>query len=223
MKRKMFRNHKANIKTLVVRWVSIVFLIVGIGLIGYTIKAIVFKPDYAIKTEYDENIYADDRYILPSDHNESTNEVIERNKKTIEVVASYEEGDYIGSLIIPALNYELPIYEGTEKLELEKGVGRYIGSALPGETDNCVLSGHRDTVFSKLGELKLGETVIVKSEIGLFTYEVDAIRIVEADDRTVIVPKDEATLTLTTCYPFVYIGFAPQRYIVSAKMISPSE
>ncbi|MBI3430412.1 MAG: class D sortase [Actinobacteria bacterium] len=129
-------------------------------------------------------------------------------------------GDVIGKISIPALKTILPLIEGTGDAELKRGVGHFIGSVLPGVNDNSVLSGHRDSVFSKLGKLVLGDIVIVRTKAGEFTYQVFNFRIVEADDRTVIVPTPTAILTLTTCYPFRFIGNAPKRYIVSAKLIA---
>lgn len=130
------------------------------------------------------------------------------------------QGDTVGSLSIPVLNQALPIIQGTGDAELKKGVGHFIQSVLPGEVDNCVLSGHRDSVFSKLGTLKLGDVVITKTSAGTFTYKVKRIRIVGKDDRTVIVPTENAVLTLSTCYPFHYVGNAPKRYIVVADMVT---
>jgi sortase A len=129
------------------------------------------------------------------------------------------EGDNIGSLTIPALAQKLPIIQGTGVEDLKKGVGHFTQSVLPGEEDNCVFSGHRDTVFSELGELKIGDQLIVQTSAGTFTYEVNGTRIVHEDDKTVIVPTDHAVLTMTTCYPFNYIGPAPDRYIVSAALV----
>ena len=129
------------------------------------------------------------------------------------------QGDNIGSLTIPALEQKLPIIEGTGTDELKKGVGHFIQSVLPGVEDNCVLSGHRDTVFSRLGELKIGDRLIVQTSAGTFTYEIKRIRIVDKDDKTVIVPTDHAVLTVTTCYPFGYIGNAPDRYILVADLV----
>src|SRR5450830_858821 len=129
------------------------------------------------------------------------------------------EGDNIGSLSIPVLKQKLPIIQGTGTDELKKGIGHFIQSVLPGEEDNCVLSGHRDTVFSKLGKLKIDDQLIVQTSAGTFTYEIKHIRIVDKDDKTVIVPTDHAVLTLTTCYPFLFIGSAPNRYILSADLI----
>jgi len=90
---------------------------------------------------------------------------------------------------------------------------------MPGAKDNSVLSGHRDSVFSKLGQLRKGDSVIVRTSSGTFTYLVRRTFIVMANDRTVIVPTPTATLTLTTCYPFFVIGSAPKRFIVSADLV----
>ncbi len=131
-----------------------------------------------------------------------------------------ETGEKIGELYIPKLNSTLPIYEGTDEDELEKGVGHFADSVLPGEADNTVLSGHRDTVFRRLGEIGEGDQLIVRTSAGEFTYKVNKVRIVDKDDRTVIVPKPKATLTVSTCYPFRYIGSAPDRYILVAYLAS---
>ncbi|MGE7684709.1 class D sortase [Peribacillus simplex] len=130
-----------------------------------------------------------------------------------------EKGDLMGDLYIPKIEATLPIYHGTDEDELEKGVGHYAGSVLPGEKDNSVLSGHRDTIFRDLGEVGQGDLLIAKTEAGSFTYKVRKVRIVDADDLTVIVPKPKATLTVTTCYPFSYIGSAPERYVVVADLL----
>jgi sortase A len=130
------------------------------------------------------------------------------------------EGDNIGIVTIPALHQKLPIIEGTGEDELKKGVGHFAQSVLPGEKDNCVLSGHRDTVFSGLGKLKTGDMLIVQTSSGAYTYEIKRTRIVDKDDRTVIIPADRAVLTLTTCYPFGYLGSAPERYVISADLVT---
>lgn len=129
-------------------------------------------------------------------------------------------GKVIGTLSFPKLKRTVSIIQGTTQKQLNRGAGHYIQSALPGEVENSVISGHRDTTFRNLGKLIIGDIVIAKTSAGIFTYKIVAIRIVEADDRTVIVPSDVAMLTLTTCYPFDALGYAPQRYIVSAKLVS---
>ena len=131
-----------------------------------------------------------------------------------------KQGDLIGVLTIAALQASLPIYQGTDDNSLKKGVGHFIGSVMPGVQDNSVLSGHRDSVFEHIGSLKLGELLVVNTASGSFTYKIVKFRIVAANDRTVIVPTPKAVLTLTTCYPFIFFGNAPKRFIVSADLVT---
>ena len=127
-------------------------------------------------------------------------------------------GDRIGTITLPTLRLSWPIYQGTTDAELAKGVGHYVKSVLPGQNDNSVLSGHRTTVFNKLGQLKRGQLILVKTSAGTFTYKVRATRIVLKTDRTVIVPTAGAVLTLTTCYPFNNLGATTHAYVVSADL-----
>jgi sortase A len=138
---------------------------------------------------------------------------------TVVSLPSPKIGDVIGSLWIPRLKRTIDIIEGTGSKELKRGVGHYVGSVLPGVSDNSVLAGHRDSVFRNLGELKVGDLMTVRTDYGRFVYEVQKIRIVKADDKTVIVPSIYAVLTLSTCYPFRYVGNAPKRYIVQAGLV----
>ena len=128
-------------------------------------------------------------------------------------------GQVIGTLTIPRIKSTLPIIEGTGAKELKRGVGHYVASVIPGVSDNSVLAGHRDSVFRRLGELTIGDLITVENDYGKFIYEVHKIRIVSENDRTVIGPSADAILTLSTCYPFRYIGNAPKRYIVQAGLV----
>ena len=129
------------------------------------------------------------------------------------------KGEVLGTLSFPVLKQEFPIIEGTGTQELKKGVGHMAETAMPGEADNCVLSGHRDTVFSQLGRVRKDDQVIVRTAAGTFTYKIRGIRIVHKDDRTVVVPADHAVLTVSTCYPFNYVGPAPDRYVLIADLV----
>lgn len=126
-------------------------------------------------------------------------------------------GDKVGILHIPKLESDLPIIEGTHEDELSEGVGHYNGTAYPLQDDQIVLSGHRDTVFRRMGELELGDIMTVQLPYGEFSYEIVETKIVDADDRTIIVPTSpDEVLTVTTCYPFNFVGYAPDRYIITA-------
>lgn len=131
-----------------------------------------------------------------------------------------KRGDLIGTLAIPRLNRVIPVYEGTEPAQLRKGAGHYQKSVQPGLKDNSVIAGHRDSVFSQFGSLERGDEIVIKTAYGKFTYLINSFRIVKANDRTVIVPTPSATLTLSTCYPFRFVGNAPDRFIVTAKLVS---
>ncbi|MDQ0207087.1 class D sortase [Alkalicoccobacillus murimartini] len=131
-----------------------------------------------------------------------------------------EQGEFMGEIEIPVLDATMPIYHGTDDNELDQGVGHFAQSVLPGDPDNSVLSGHRDTVFRQLGEVGEGDTLIVRTRIGEYTYKIFRERIVDEDDRTVIVSTDDAQLTLTTCYPFDFVGTAPDRYVLEAELMS---
>ncbi|CDO03283.1 sortase [Oceanobacillus picturae] len=144
---------------------------------------------------------------------------VQTNEGSTETAKEFapQTGDTAGILYIPRLDAELPIVEGTDEDDLAKGVGHYKGTAYPGQNDQIVLSGHRDTVFRSMGELELGDHLTVKLSYGDFTYEIVDTKIVDANDRTIISPTaPEEVLTLTTCYPFSFVGSAPDRYIITA-------
>lgn len=131
-----------------------------------------------------------------------------------------ETGEASGLLLIPKINAELAIVEGTDADDLEKGVGHYKGSFYPDENGQIVLSGHRDTVFRKAGLLELGDHLTMKMPYGDYTYEITSTKIVSADDTSIItLQNSEEELVLTTCYPFSFVGNAPDRYIIYAKRI----
>jgi sortase A len=129
-------------------------------------------------------------------------------------------GSKIGTLTLPSLKLSWPVYEGTSNAQLSKGVGHYRGSVLPGISDNTVFSGHRMTVFNRLGELHTRDTILVRTSAGVFTYRVRSFRVVKKTDRTVIVPTKTSVLTLTTCYPFNNIGATSHVFVVTAALVS---
>lgn len=195
------------------RNISLLFVIVGVALMAYT--AFEYLPQLMVGQSGKQAVQAS----------------LEQTPKTVSTgsdsqhIAKYvtrpKKSEVVGELIIPKLEAVLPIIEGTDPEQLEKGVGHYAKSVLPGENDNSVLSGHRDTVFRKVGSLKKGDKLITKTSAGMFTYEILKTWVVDDDDRTVIVShKGNQILTLTTCYPFDFVGSAPQRYIIQAKITS---
>lgn len=125
----------------------------------------------------------------------------------------------IGVLSIPSLNTKWPIVEGVSNDRLAKGVGHYPGSADPGNVGNAIYAGHREMGLKKIGELTLGDEIHIETLDGTYIYEITETRIVDSNDRSVYIENEQPILTLITCYPFNYIGSAPNRYIVTAALI----
>lgn len=134
---------------------------------------------------------------------------------------SHNQGNNIGQLLLPRINSVLPVVEGTDPDSLEKGVGKYVGygTVSPDQTGHVVLSGHRDTVFRKVGKLKIGDRLYMSYQGNIYIYQIRKTWVTKSDDRTVIVPKNQPILTLTTCYPFDFVGSAPDRYIIESELI----
>jgi sortase A len=123
-----------------------------------------------------------------------------------------------GVLEIPSLKLTVPIFAGTSELELNRGVGWIEGTAMPGEDGNVGLAGHRDGYFRGLKDLRLGDTIEVESVGHTLRYRVTELKVVEPTEVSVLDPTDEPSVTLVTCYPFYYVGNAPQRYIVRGTL-----
>jgi len=122
----------------------------------------------------------------------------------------------IGILRIPKISVEVPVLEGTDDLILNRGVGHVNGTAYPGENGNVAIAGHRDGFFRGLKDVVVGDKIELITLQQTETYVIDRITIVERTDVSVLQPRSHSSLTLITCYPFYFIGSAPQRYIVQA-------
>ncbi len=129
-------------------------------------------------------------------------------------------GTKIGELSIPAVNIRVPVIQGAGWDQLGLGVGHVVASALPGQVGDVYLAGHRDTVFLNLRKVRKGDRIILNTVYGSFVYEATSFSIVPQTDLQVLKPTSYSTLTLQTCYPFFFIGFAPDRYLVHTKLVS---
>jgi sortase A len=130
-----------------------------------------------------------------------------------------KKGEVIGKITLNRLQKSYPIIEGTDTSQLAKGVGHYTSSVFPGSNGNSILAGHRDSVFRNLGELKPDDQISLETASGTFTYLVTGSKIVEIDDAGVYLSGESPILTLITCYPFYYVGNAPQRFLLFAKLV----
>jgi len=128
------------------------------------------------------------------------------------------KGEMIGRVEIPRLGVSVVVRAGSDARTLQLAVGHIAGTALPGETGNVGLAGHRDTFFRRLQDIRPDDEIRVATPHGVFTYRVERTVVVQPGDVWVLDPTDAPSLTLVTCYPFTYLGSAPQRFIVRASL-----
>jgi len=121
-------------------------------------------------------------------------------------------------LDISRLRIRVPVFEGTSDLVLNRGLGWIVGTARPGETGNIGIAGHRDGFFRGLKDIVVGDTMELGTLEQRTTYVVDEIEIVTPEQVEVLQPRAAPAITLVTCYPFYFIGDAPQRFIVHATL-----
>lgn len=127
------------------------------------------------------------------------------------------EGEVLGRIEIPRLGVKVAILEGDTAQTLRLGVGHIAGTALPGEPGNIGIAGHRDTYFRALKDIRANDEIQIETATGLFRYKVDSVQIVAPADIGVLAPSTGPAITLVTCYPFHFIGAAPERFIVHAR------
>jgi sortase A len=126
------------------------------------------------------------------------------------------DGATLGQIRIPRLGLSAMIVEGDSPPNLRRAVGHLPETARPGEPGNVVLAGHRDTFFRPLERIREGDSILVRTRTADYNYRVDSIAIVGPEAVEVIATTAARTLTLITCFPFAYVGAAPQRFIVRA-------
>lgn len=124
--------------------------------------------------------------------------------------------DVIAILQIPGIELEVPVYQGTSEHVLRRGAGLVEGTAFPGSMGNVGIAAHRDTHFRGLKDVAIGDLIELGTPDRTVVYRVTALEIVGPDDVHVLDDTGEPMLTLVTCFPFYFVGNAPQRFIVRA-------
>jgi sortase A len=127
----------------------------------------------------------------------------------------------VALLRIPRIDLEVAVLPGTDDLTLNRGVGWIEGTAKPHENGNMGIAGHRDGFFRGLKDVREDDRIDLVTATGTDTYRIDRILIVKPDDVSVLAPRQKPSITLVTCYPFYFVGSAPERYIVQASRGEP--
>jgi len=120
-------------------------------------------------------------------------------------------------LKIRKLGLEAPVFDQMDDITLNAGLGRIPGTVRPDQRGNIGIAGHRDGFFRCLKDIAKGDTIELVTKTKTKIFVVDKITITKPDDLKPLQPGPPE-LTLVTCYPFYYVGSAPQRYIVQASL-----
>jgi len=120
-------------------------------------------------------------------------------------------------LRIPKIDLEVPVFNDTDDLTLNRGVGQILGTAQIGQLGNVGIAGHRDGFFRGLKDVGRNDVIELVLPGRTDQYVINDIQIVSPENVSVLDATPVPTLTLVTCYPFYFVGSAPQRYVVTAS------
>jgi len=141
---------------------------------------------------------------------------VKKEHDLIQLKPAIKKGDVLGRIDIPRLGVSVAVLQGTGSRVLRLGAGHIEGTPLPGEAGNSGIAGHRDTFFRELKDVRTNDEIQLQTATGLFRYQVDWVKVVAPDDISVLAPSPESVLTLVTCYPFYFVGPAPERFVLHA-------
>jgi sortase A len=126
----------------------------------------------------------------------------------------------IGRLESPRLGLSAVVIEGTDEATLRRAAGHIQGTSVPGQPGNIGIAAHRDTFFRPLRNVRLNDIVMLTTLRGEFDYRVVSTRVVSPEEVSVLNPSEHEILTLVSCYPFYFVGPAPNRFIVRAERVT---
>jgi sortase A len=195
-------------------WLRLVLFSVGIALLAYSAWVVLDARQFQQR----ENQVLD-RLL----REKPSSSLTLHTPATIPPVPADQSPERIGSLIgrieIPRLGLSEVIVEGADAKTLRRAVGHMPQTPMPGQTGNTAITGHRDTFFRPLRKIHQDDLITLTTLQGQFLYRVVSTRIVQPDDVAVLDPGGGESLTLITCYPFYFVGAAPQRFIVRADRV----
>lgn len=179
----------------------IIFMVLGVLLLGY------------VSAEY---------YTMWREQKRLTQEWEQYNSKpaqTADAKTTPAQDDGLVRVVIPKIDVDAIVVEGASHKQLKIGPGRIKTTAIPGENGNSVITAHRDTFFRHVYELTKGDQILIRRKGEILKFEVTGKKIVRPDDLSVLKQTPDPTLTLITCYPTYYIGPAPERLVVTSKLV----
>jgi sortase A len=185
---------------LMARWTSSLLLLAGVGALAYVAYVVASARYYQAReaSRFERTLPDTTSHLQPR------------------VVT---EGEVVGEIEVARLGLNAIVVQGDSDDVLRHAVGHIPETALPGQSGNIALAGHRDTLFRPLRDIQVGDTITLKTRAGNHTYRVDATGVVPPTDVDVLQSRGVNELTLITCFPFHYIGHAPNRFVVHAREV----
>jgi sortase A len=135
------------------------------------------------------------------------------------VLSTVAAGGVIGRIVIPRLTLWVIVAEGVDTATLRHAVGHIPVTARPEQTGNIGISGHRDTLFRPLRKIQQHDLITLTTLLGEYHYRVVSIEVTGPSDVAVLDPGKTEILTLVACYPFYFVGSAPDGFIVRAERL----
>jgi sortase A len=204
----------------VARWLrraEIALSVLGVSLLGGALAAIVNTWDYQARQG---RAFSDmeQRAAVTTHGPESPPASVASGSSTLALAL---DPLVLGRIEIPRIGVSAIVREGDDDTTLAVAVGHIPGTARPGERGNMGLAGHRDSFFRALRLIQLRDTIRIRTAGRRYEYRVDSTEVVRAEETRVLDPTGDAVLTLVTCYPFEWVGHAPNRFVVHASRLPP--
>jgi sortase A len=157
---------------------------------------------------------------LPGDAGSSkTTPMLPGDAGSPESTPAPSRGNWVARLEAPSVQMIATVLEGSDDATLKRGAGHIEDTPLPGQAGNIGIAGHRDTIFRPLRRVRVGDPLDLTTRDRIYHFRIATTSIVSPTDVHVLDPTDQPTLTLVTCYPFEFIGHAPRRFIVQARLV----
>jgi len=217
------RIYRGGLARVMLRWASNFFFILGVAALGYVsitvLDARLYQAREARRFEEARRIQNAARPSSGIENPRASLPLTSPNRTAAEPVETIRGSAAWGRIEIKSIGLSSMIMEGVDRETLRRGIGHIPGTALPGQHGNVALAGHRDTFFRPLRNIRQNDEITLETLDGHFRYRVDFTQVVAPEYTEALNGSGDAILTLVTCYPFSYVGPAPQRYIVRAHRI----
>jgi len=197
----------------VLRWIEGLLVVVGIGLLAWCALLVADASIYQRIARRSLALASGEAPPLPPVPAAAPTRPVPVRTPMVRI------GSPIAEISIPRVDLSAVVLHGSDDRTLRRGPGHLENTALPGDTGNVVIAGHRDSFFRPLRDVQLGDDIFMETPRGRFQYQVTEMQVVRADELSVLEQPNEEVLTLITCYPFWVLGNAPDRFIVRASRV----